>query len=48
MVAAISEGLGTVLEALLDKGASVHRKLDGVSESGEGDVSRVLTCCSVL
>ena len=53
MVAAITEGLGTVVEALADKGASVHQKSSYlVSELVEGDVSRtrvltyVVLCCS--
>ncbi len=49
MYAAISMWLGTVIEALIDRGASVNLKINnstGVSELGEGDVSRtrVLTC----
>ena len=56
MVAAIREGLGTVVEALADKGASVNLTSSdgyGVSELGEGDVSRtrvltyVVLCCRV-
>ena len=57
MTAAIKKGLGTVVEALADKGASVHLKSSdgyGVSELGEGDVSRtrvltyVVLCCRVI
>ena len=51
MMAAIREGLGMVVEALLDKGASVHLKSwdgDRVRELGEGNVSRSRVLTYVL
>ena len=58
MMAAINMGLGTVVEALIDKGVSVQHLQSnngyGVSELGEGDVSRttvltcVVLCCRVI